>query len=289
MSSPKSSGINNEQNALYLQAMGIQSWALRAQPLADMVEEVIEKTVDDVTKNIVPAKVAEVIANATEGVTEIIEPDENLPLATEQGVTPTIADIDVSQLDWPALQTAVSSCTACVLHESRTNTVFGVGDHQAEVMVIGEAPGADEDQQGEPFVGPAGQLLNNMLLAIGYKRGQVYIANILKCQPPGDRDPQPEEVSQCESYLQRQIEMVKPKVILAVGRIAAHNLMKVETPIGKMRGKKYQYGNTPVVVTYHPAYLLRKPSEKAKSWDDLRLALSIIHAGDENETGKAKS
>jgi len=156
-----------------------------------------------------------------------------------------------------------------------------------QVMVIGEAPGADEDQQGEPFVGPDGQLLNNMLLAIGFKREQVYIVNILKCRPPGDRDPQPEEVSQCESYLQRQIEMVKPKVILAVGRIAAHNLMKVDTPIGEMRGKQYQYAGTPVVVTYHPAYLLRKPSEKAKSWDDLRLALSIIHAGDENKTGQA--
>jgi DNA polymerase len=122
-----------------------------------------------------------------------------------------------------------------------------------------------------------------MLLAIGYKREQVYIANILKCRPPGNRDPQPEEVSQCESYLKRQIGLVKPKVILAVGRIAAHNLMKVETPIGKMRGKLYQYGDTPVVVTYHPAYLLRKPSEKAKSWDDLRMALSIIHADEESK------
>ena len=143
-------------------------------------------------------------------------------------------------------------------------------------MVIGEAPGVDEDLQGEPFVGAAGLLLNNMLLAIGYKREQVYIANILKCRPPGNRDPQPEEVTQCESYLKRQITLVKPKVILAFGRIAAHNLMKVDTPIGKMRGKIYQYNETPVVVTYHPAYLLRKPSEKAKSWDDLRFALTII-------------
>ena len=284
MSSPKSSRINNEQNAQYLQAMGIQPWALRAQPLTnvveEMVEEVVEKVVEDtvslVTENAVSAEVAEVMVDAA-----------------EHGVTPATSDVDVtvdvSQLDWSALQSMVSSCTACALHESRTNTVFGVGDHQAQVMVIGEAPGADEDQQGEPFVGPAGQLLNNMLLAIGYKREQVYIANILKCRPPGNRDPQPEEVSQCESYLQRQIAMVKPKVILAVGRIAAHNLMKVETPIGKMRGKQYQYGDTPVVVTYHPAYLLRKPSEKAKSWDDLRLAMSIIHAADESKTNKDTS
>ena len=280
MSSPKSSGINNEQNAQYLQAMGIQSWALRAQPLTNVVEEAVEGVVEDtvslVTENAVSAEVAEVMVDAA-----------------EHGVTPATSDVDVtvdvSQLDWSALQSMVSSCTACALHESRTNTVFGVGDHQAQVMVIGEAPGADEDQQGEPFVGPAGQLLNNMLLAIGYKREQVYIANILKCRPPGNRDPQPEEVSQCESYLQRQIAMVKPKVILAVGRIAAHNLMKVETPIGKMRGKQYQYGDTPVVVTYHPAYLLRKPSEKAKSWDDLRLAMSIIHAADESKTNKDTS
>ncbi len=284
MSSPKSSGINNEQNAQYLQAMGIQSWALRAQPLTSVVEEVVEKvveeliedTVDDVKENVVPVEVS-------------VETPAVIVDAVERGVAPTTTDVEISQLDWSALQSMVSSCTACVLHESRTNTVFGIGAHQAQVMVIGEAPGADEDQQGEPFVGPAGQLLNNMLLAIGYKREQVYIANILKCRPPGDRDPQPEEVSQCESYLQRQIEMVKPKVILAVGGIAAHNLMKVETAIGKMRGKQYQYAGTPVVVTYHPAYLLRKPSEKAKSWNDLRLALSIIHAGDENKTGQATS
>ena len=282
MSSPKSSGINNEQNAQYLQAMGIQSWALRAQPLTSVVEklaeevvekvveEVIEDTVDDVKENVVSVEVS-------------VETTGVIANALERDVTAEVTDVNVSQLDWSALQSTVSSCTACVLHESRTNTVFGIGAHQAQVMVIGEAPGADEDQQGEPFVGPAGQLLNNMLLAIGYKREQVYIANILKCRPPGNRDPQPEEVSQCESYLQRQIALVKPRVILAVGRIAAHNLMKVDTPIGKMRGKQYQYGVTPVVVTYHPAYLLRKPSEKGKSWDDLRLALSILHADNESE------
>ena len=239
-----------KHHASYLQAMGIQTWALRNQPSAEVIEDTAESVVDDVA-------VAEV-----SGISEVA---------------------DVRQLDWRALQSTVASCTACALHESRTNTVFGIGDHHAQVMVIGEAPGADEDQQGEPFVGSAGQLLNNMLLAIGFRREQVYIANILKCHPPGNRDPQPEEVSQCESYLKRQIAMVKPKVILAVGRIAAHNLLKVETPVGKMRGKLYQYGDTPVVVTYHPAYLLRKLSEKAKSWDDLRLALSIINAADERK------
>ena len=239
-----------KHHASYLQAMGIKTWALRNQPSAEVIEDTAESVVDDVA-------VAEV-----SGISEVA---------------------DVRQLDWRALQSTVASCTACALHESRTNTVFGIGDHHAQVMVIGEAPGADEDQQGEPFVGSAGQLLNNMLLAIGFRREQVYIANILKCHPPGNRDPQPEEVSQCESYLKRQIAMVNPKVILAVGRIAALNLLKVETPVGKMRGKLYQYGDTPVVVTYHPAYLLRKLSEKAKSWDDLRLALSIINAADERK------
>ena len=241
--------LEPNNRASYLRAMGIQTWASREQASVDMIDEVAA-----------PAR------------KKLVEVDIN--------VKSTISEIDPSQLDWPALQSAVTSCTACALHESRTKTVFGVGDYNAKVMVIGEAPGADEDQQGEPFVGPVGYLLNNMLLAIGYKREQVYIANILKCRPPEDRDPQPEEVSQCEGYLKRQIAMVKPVVILAVGRIAAQNLMKVETPIGKMRGKPYQYADTPVVVTYHPAYLLRKPSEKVKSWDDLRYALSIIHAAE---------
>ncbi|MEE8379609.1 MAG: uracil-DNA glycosylase [Gammaproteobacteria bacterium] len=285
MSSPKSSGINNEQNAQYLQAMGVQSWALRAQPLTSVVENLVEEVDEETVKDVIVKPVNDVTTENAPAETAAVIAD-----AVERGVATTTTDVDVmadvSQLDWSALQSMVSSCTACGLHESRTNTVFGVGDHQAQVMVIGEAPGADEDHQGEPFVGPDGQLLNNMLLAIGFKREQVYIVNILKCRPPGDRDPQPEEVSQCESYLQRQIEMVKPKVILAVGRIAAHNLMKVDTPIGEMRGKQYQYAGTPVVVTYHPTYLLHKPSEKAKSWDDLRLALSIIHAGDENKTGQ---
>lgn len=204
--------------------------------------------------------------------TEVLPQRILTPEITQQ----TVVARDVSHLDWPQLKTAVESCTECALNESRTNTVFGVGDHHAQVMVIGEAPGADEDQQGEPFVGRAGKLLNNMLLAIGYKREQVYIANILKCRPPGNRDPRPEEISQCEHYLRRQVELVQPKVIIAVGRIAAHNLMKVETPIGKMRGKLHHYGKTPVVVTYHPAYLLRKPSEKAKAWDDLRFVQTLI-------------
>jgi uracil-DNA glycosylase len=176
-----------------------------------------------------------------------------------------------------ALKKEVSVCQKCELHSTRTQTVFGVGNPDADWLVIGEAPGADEDSQGEPFVGRAGKLLNSMLLAMGLQREQVFIANILKCRPPNNRDPLPEEVIACESYLRQQIALVKPKIILAVGRIAAQNLLKVDTPIGKMRGNQYQYPETelPVVVTYHPAYLLRSPREKRKVWEDLKVAMRI--------------
>jgi DNA polymerase len=224
--------------------------------------------------------------------------DEEPPLPTDEYMpgldmseammssTPSVPAIDVRTLDWPALESTVSACTACELHQSRTQTVFGVGDHAADWMVIGEAPGAEEDQQGEPFVGPSGHLLNNMLRALGLQREQVFISNILKCRPPEDRDPLPAEITQCEPYLQRQIELVKPRLILAMGAVAAHNLLKVDTAVTKLRGQLHYYGDTPLVVTYHPAYLLRKPSEKAKSWADLRFAASVVNgnrSGSDNE------
>ena len=178
---------------------------------------------------------------------------------------------------WRDLRQRVAKCQQCELHRERTQTVFGVGDHHADWLIIGEAPGAEEDKQGEPFVGRAGKLLNNMLFALGLQREQVFIANILKCRPPKNRDPKPEEVNACSSYLREQIGLIQPKIILAVGRIAAQNLMKTETPIGKMRGQRYQYADTgiPVVVTYHPAYLLRSPREKRKAWQDLQLAMRV--------------
>ncbi len=168
----------------------------------------------------------------------------------------------------------VATCQQCSLHRTRTQTVFGVGYPRADWLIIGEAPGADEDRQGEPFVGRAGKLLNEMLLAIGLSREQVYIANILKCRPPNNRDPKPEEVVACSSYLRRQIEFIQPVLILALGRVAAQNLLQVDTPIGKMRGQRYQYPGTelPVFVTYHPAYLLRSPREKRKVWEDIKIA-----------------
>lgn len=183
--------------------------------------------------------------------------------------------------DWQALERQVADCRQCELCEGRRQTVFGVGDRHARMMVIGEAPGAEEDRQGEPFVGRAGQLLNAMLRAAGLSREQVYIANILKCRPPNNRDPQPAEVAQCLPYLRRQIELVAPRLLLCVGRIAAQNLLQTAQTIGRLRGKTHHLETgLPVVVTYHPAYLLRSPGEKRKAWQDLKLAIGILGHGD---------
>jgi DNA polymerase len=174
-------------------------------------------------------------------------------------------------MDWETLAAAVAGCRDCALCETRTRTVFGVGDRQARLLVIGEAPGADEDREGEPFVGRAGQLLNRMLLAIGLERRQVYIANILKCRPPGNRDPRPDEVQHCHGYLARQVELIGPRAILTVGRISAQTLLGTDTPVGRLRGRWFDYGPDaiPLRVTYHPAYLLRSPENKGKAWEDL--------------------
>lgn len=180
-------------------------------------------------------------------------------------------------LRWDELQQQVANCTRCPLHKSRTQTVFGVGNTEADWLVIGEAPGVEEDRRGEPFVGRAGLLLNEMLRAAGLARDDVYIANILKCRPPENRDPQAAEVECCAPYLERQVEMIAPRLILAVGRVAAQNLLGVDSPVGRLRGRVHRYGASgiPLVVTYHPAYLLRSPSQKRKAWDDLLLALDV--------------
>jgi uracil-DNA glycosylase family 4 len=180
--------------------------------------------------------------------------------------------------DWDGLRDQVAGCMACEqLCKTRTQTVFGVGNTKAEWLVIGEAPGAEEDRQGEPFVGRAGQLLNAMLLAIGLPRETVYIANILKCRPPGNRDPRPEEVASCLPFLSRQIALLQPKVMLAVGRIAAQNLLATDAPLARLRGKVHRFGEagTPLIITYHPAYLLRTPADKRKAWDDLKFARAV--------------
>lgn len=183
-------------------------------------------------------------------------------------------------MDWTALAGAVRECTLCGLCASRIQTVFGTGDIRARLMVIGEAPGAEEDRQGEPFVGRAGQLLNSMLRAAGFERAQVYIANVLKCRPPNNRDPATDETDHCLPYLRRQIELIDPSVILCVGRIAAQRLLGRDEPLARLRGRIHRLDRTPVVVTYHPAYLLRSPTEKRKSWDDLKLALGVLADGD---------
>jgi uracil-DNA glycosylase len=183
----------------------------------------------------------------------------------------------VSADSWDVVAAEVAGCTRCGLHACRKNTVFGVGDRNARWLVVGEAPGADEDEKGEPFVGRAGGLLNSMLRGIGLEREQVFIANVLKCRPPENRDPETGEVEQCLPYLERQIALLKPGIMLAVGRIAAQNLLATQTPIGKLRGNVHAFGasRTPLVVTYHPAYLLRSPTEKRKAWEDLKLARRV--------------
>jgi DNA polymerase len=193
---------------------------------------------------------------------------------TEVAVSAAVATID--SLDWSELRASVAACTRCALHKSRTQTVFGVGNEHADWLIIGEAPGAEEDRRGEPFVGRAGQLLDEMLRAAGQARSDVFIANVLKCRPPNNRDPESGEASACRGYLERQIALLKPKIILAVGRIAAQTLLDTDTPVGKLRGKLHHLGAIPLVVTYHPAYLLRSPRQKVKSWQDLCLAMDVL-------------
>jgi DNA polymerase len=180
---------------------------------------------------------------------------------------------------WEALRTEVLTCTRCALHKTRTQGVLGVGPHRTDWMVIGEAPGAEEDRRGEPFVGRAGHLLDAMLHAIGLNRGtNVYIANVLKSRPPGNRDPKPEEVAACLPYLMRQIALLQPRLMLAVGRIAAQNLLSTDLSLSRLRGKVHHFGelNTPLIVTYHPAYLLRTPADKRKAWEDLKFARGVF-------------
>jgi len=207
-----------------------------------------------------------------------LQPEKVVNTSSATPVQPVSASNDITMLDWNALQEQVMRCVACDLHCTRTQAVFGVGDRNADWMIVGEAPGAEEDRRGEPFVGRAGQLLDAMLYAIGLERARVYIANMLKCRPPGNRDPRSEEVEQCEPYLQRQVALVQPRLILAVGRIAAQNLLKTSALLSRLRGRKHSYGeaSTPLIVTYHPAYLLRSPLEKRKAWQDLKLAHEVL-------------
>jgi len=247
--------MDPERSRRYLGAMGVQVWRLRAADVDTQGPEEIPP----------PAHQGDTMASESAEPADVgVEP----PTGTVPGAVPTDG---TAGADWDRLSEAVSSCRACELCATRTQTVFGVGNRQADLMIVGEAPGADEDRQGEPFVGRAGQLLNLMLAAIGFEREQVFIANILKCRPPGNRDPRPEETLRCEPYLMRQIALVRPRVLLSVGRISAQKLLKTGDPIGKLRGRWFAFGpdEIPLTVTYHPAYLLRSPEQKSKAWQDL--------------------
>ncbi|TCS70563.1 DNA polymerase [Sulfuritortus calidifontis] len=194
-------------------------------------------------------------------------------------------DSELAQLDLAQLREAVLNCTRCELHQTRKQGVFGVGDPNADWLIVGEAPGADEDRLGEPFVGQAGKLLDAMLGAIGLQRGRkVYIANVLKSRPPGNRDPRPEEVAACLPYLERQIELIRPKLIVALGRIAAQSLLVTDAPLARLRGRLHVYRGLPLVVTYHPAYLLRNPADKARAWEDLLLARATMRGLQNNDS-----
>ncbi len=185
----------------------------------------------------------------------------------------------IAAMDWAQLKSSSSACTACVLHKARKQAVLGVGDERAEWLFVGEGPGAEEDERGEPFVGQAGKLLDNMLAAISLQRGRnVYIANVVKCRPPGNRTPEAAEAHACEPYLTRQIELIRPRLIVALGKVAAQNLLGVEATLASMRGRVHDYRGTPLVVTYHPAYLLRTLADKAKSWEDLCFAVDTMKA-----------
>jgi DNA polymerase len=229
----------------YLTAMGLQSWVLRTAPA------------------VAPAAAP-----------------SRLEIAPRESVDRPASDRE-SAFDWAPLRERVAACTRCGLSASRTQTVFGVGNTEAEWLVVGEAPGAEEDRRGEPFVGRAGQLLNSMLRAIGLRREQVFIANVLKCRPPNNRDPQAAEVSECLPYLERQIALLKPKIMLVVGRIAAQSLLRSDLALSRLRHQVHEFGaaRVPLVVTYHPAYLLRSPAEKRKAWEDLKFAREVLARG----------
>ncbi len=289
--------MDNQLRKDYLEAMGITTWIIRQPEI--LQSEMPAAVAVTTAQPLLPAKSVIKQVSPTKPNT-VLQPEIELPHSEEPpswltDVPPSddewysseiVSDESgqhaprsaVADLDWDALRQYIAACKVCELHRTRTQTVFGVGNQRADLLIIGEAPGADEDRQGEPFAGRAGKLLNAMLKAIGLERDQIYIANILKCRLPSSRDPHVEEILHCEPYLLRQIALVAPKVILAVGRISAQNLLKSTDAVGRLRGRVHHFGanNIPLVVTYHPAYLLRSPEQKAKSWQDLQQTLSLL-------------
>jgi uracil-DNA glycosylase family 4 len=249
------------RHAAYLEALGVDVYVRRGLAAESAVAAIVA-----------PA------ANSTRGHEAVGDPAGQAAGGTRATVAPGRPLDGSAALDWESLRATVSACERCELHSTRTQTVFGVGNRSARWMFIGEAPGAEEDRQGEPFVGRAGQLLTSMLKALGLSREDVYIANVLKCRPPGNRDPRPEEARTCRGYLERQIELVDPALIVAVGRVAAQTLLETDAALAKLRGRVHALGASqrPLMVIYHPAYLLRSPGEKRKAWLDLVHARQVF-------------
>lgn len=256
-----------------LREMGVVAWAMPARPAAAQAAQAI-----------VPGVAATAIAVAA----AVPAAAPAAPSAAVALPVPELrpASAEVAALDWPQLEASVAQCRACRLCEGRSNTVFGTGSQRAHWLVVGEAPGEEEDRRGEPFVGKSGQLLDAMLHAMGLSRAAdtpaeraVYIANAVKCRPPGNRNPQPDELARCESFLLRQVALLQPRFILAMGRFAVQSLLRSDEPIGRLRGRLHRYQGVPLVVTYHPAYLLRSPQEKARAWDDLSRARAWARSG----------
>ena len=268
----------SERQVAMLREMGVRVWAPRAEPaaalaVADAAEAVA--VAPPSAKAPAPSHAPAAAPRPAAAATPIAAPSVTLHAG-------------IATMDWPELRATVAACTACTLCQGRTQTVFGVGHEHAHWMIVGEAPGEQEDRQGEPFVGKSGQLLDNMLRAIALTRGeaeparQVYIANTLKCRPPGNRNPAPAELAACEGFLIRQVQLVQPKIILAMGRFAVQSLLRSTEPIGRLRGRVHHYQGVPLIVTYHPAYLLRNLEDKAKAWDDLCLAVETARGGAPN-------
>lgn len=298
--------MDEQRRRQYLAAMGVTVWCRRVGAQANEVSDRAQamraaELADPVTPEFEPppARSQEPPAWLDEPPPwrddEPVGPGDQAPVAKAPPVLggtgragpelPTEHRVDTAALDWPELEAEVATCRRCGLHETRTNTVFGVGDRQATLMLIGEGPGHDEDQQGEPFVGRAGQLLNKMLAAIGLTREQVYIANIVKCRPPGNRNPATEEASACRGYLERQIALIQPDLIVSLGGVSANNLLNSNESVGRLRNRTHHYRRSPeaepipLVVTYHPSYYLRSPAEKAKGWKDLQQIARTLQSG----------
>lgn len=262
----------------YLHAMGVERWLSRGVEV-------------DAVEALAPAAVSETAsfeAGSVGGRDQAAVPKVMPPVVARQS-SPEVGEAAGRALSglrpfnggWSELRQAVVGCQGCALHRSRRQTVFGVGDEHADWMLVGEAPGEQEDLHGEPFVGPAGKLLDAMLMAVGRSREQVYIANILKCRPPRNRDPSVQEAASCRHYLERQIELVAPRVIMAVGPVAAQNLLATDRPMRELRGRVHRYRDIPLIIGYHPAYLLRSPGEKRKAWQDLQLVMRLLASGGE--------